>query len=238
MPPTLDRLLYVDDSGHPQSGLIVYGWVEFAPDRWSSVLGAWLDTRKRLWRDFGIPVTRELHTTDYINGRGRISKRLPSRHVPDGVEHWRDFGHEVARECLGTLASLEGLAVGSVWRRDPCRDFGENKYASYVDLVARLERELAASASLGMVFMDGDARDPLFRTAHRALVRSRRHVIEDAIHLDSRGSHLVQMADLVAWTANAHVDRHAGNEFAWGWYEQYLSQRDRNRVPCELAEGC
>lgn len=63
MSDALTRLIYIDDSGHPASGLVVYGWVEFAPDRWASVLKSWLDTRKRLWREFSIAVTEELHTT-------------------------------------------------------------------------------------------------------------------------------------------------------------------------------
>ena len=62
MPSTLDRLIYVDDSGHPQTGTVVFGWIEFSPDRWNSILGTWLDTRRRLWRDFGVPVT-EVSTT-------------------------------------------------------------------------------------------------------------------------------------------------------------------------------
>lgn len=28
----LERMIYVDDSGHPRSGMVVYGWVEFSPD--------------------------------------------------------------------------------------------------------------------------------------------------------------------------------------------------------------
>jgi hypothetical protein len=51
MPEVLDRLIYIDDSGHPASGLVVYGWIEFSPDRWASVLKTWLETRKRLWRE-------------------------------------------------------------------------------------------------------------------------------------------------------------------------------------------
>ena len=49
MPPrTLDRLVYIDDSGDPRTGLAVYGWIEFAPDRWHDVLGGWLEHRKQL----------------------------------------------------------------------------------------------------------------------------------------------------------------------------------------------
>lgn len=78
-------------------------------------------------------------------------------------------------------------------------------------MVARFERELRESDSLGLVVMDGDG--------------------TDAIHLDSCTSPLVQMADLVAWSAHVHVDRHAGNEFAWDWYTKHVAERDPNREP-------
>ena len=234
MSPNLDRLVYVDDSGHPATGLVVYGWVEFRPDRWAGVLQAWLETRKRLWRDFAIPIVEELHTTAYVNGRARISRRLPDRHVHDGVEYWKDFGREVAVECLETLRCAEGLTVGAVWRKRPPAELAQTRREVYAELITRFETQLAGSTSLAMVFMDGDGSDSSYRTTHRNLKLTERRVIEDAIHLDSRASQLVQMADLVAWSANAHIDRHAGNEFAWDWYSHHLAERDPLRGPQEV----
>lgn len=230
----LNRMIYVDDSGHPQSGLVVYGWIEFPPDHWAGVLRSWLDTRKRLWREFGIPVVEELHTTEYVNGRGRISKRIPDRHVHAGVEYWKDFGREVALECLQTLRSSEGLRVGAVWRKDDPQHLARTRQEAYAALVTQFEHELAEEESLALIFMDGDGSDTSYRSTHRNLKLAERRVIEDAIHLDSHGSQLVQMADLVAWSANAHVDRHAHNEFAWEWYTKYFSERDPARVPKEI----
>jgi len=227
----LDRLLYVDDSGTPSEGLVVYGWVEFAPDRWASVLGSWLALRKRLARDSSVPVTTELHSTAFINGRGRISHRIPDRHVHDGVDYWKDFGRELAQECLDTLRSCEGLRVGAVWRRGEPGEIATTRRETYAALIQRLEDELARADSLAMVLMDGDGSDTSYRSTHRDLTLSRRRVIEDAIYLDSRSSQLIQMADLVAWTAHVAVDQHAGNEFAWDWYDTYLAQRDPDRGP-------
>lgn len=227
-------MIYIDDSGHPASGLVIYGWVEFSPDHWASVLKTWLDTRKRLWREYAIAVTEELHTTQYVNGRGRISKAVPERHIHDGVQYWKDFGREVAVECLETLRSTEGLSVGAVWRRGAPADIAKTRRDAYAALVARFERELQESSTLAIVFMDGDGSDTSYRSTHRSLRLADRRVIEDAIHLDSRSSQLVQMADLVAWSANAHVDPASGNEFAWRWYADYLSERDRGRSPEEI----
>lgn len=234
MPARLDRMIYVDDSGHPQSGLAVYGWIEFSPDRWRSVLRSWLDTRKLLWREFGIPITTELHTTNYANGRGRISKRIPERHIHDGHEYWKDFGREVAHQCLETLRCTEGLTLGAVYRWGKPDDLARTKRELYADLVSRVESELAATDSLGLIFMDGDGSDSSYRTTHRGLALAERRVIEDAIHIDSSGSQLVQMADLVAWSANVAVDHHPKNEFAAQWYSDYLSERDPKRRPQEM----
>lgn len=234
MPLHLNRLIYADDSGHPQTGLVVYGWIEFSPDHWSSVLRSWLDMRKRLWRDYRIPVTKELHTTEYVNGRGRISTQVPDRHLHNGVEYWKDFGREVALECLETLRCTEGLSIGAVYRRGDPKDLAVTRAQAYEALVERFEEELVSSESLGLVVMDGDGSDISYRNAHRNLELSKRHLIEDAIHLDSRSSQLVQMADLVAWSANSAVDNHAGNEFAWNWYSDHLAERDRNRSPQEI----
>lgn len=226
-------MIYIDDSGRPQSGLAVYGWIEFSPDRWRSVLRSWLDTRKRLWREYRVPVTTELHTTAYANGRGRISTRIPDKHLHDGVEYWKDFGREVALECLHTLRSTEGVTVGSVYRRGAPEEFASTKRELYGALVARFERELHATGILALVFMDGDGSDTSYRSAHRGLPLASRRVIEDAIHIDSSASQLIQMADLVAWCANATIDRTEKNNFAEQWYTDHLAERDPQRRPVE-----
>lgn len=179
-------------------------------------------------------MVQELHATAYVNGRGRISKRIPDRHVHNGVEFWKDFGREVAVECLETLRCTENLTVGAVWRRGAPGDITRTRQETYAALIQRLERELASSESLAMVFMDGDGSDSSYRSTHRSLKLTDRRVIEDAVHIDSRISQLVQMADLEAWSANAHVDRHQGNEFAWGWYATHLAERDPRREPEEI----
>jgi hypothetical protein len=235
VPAHIDRMIYMDDSGHQQSGLAVYGWIEFRPDRWSSVLRAWLDTRKLLWREFHIAPQTELHTTAYVNGRGRISKKLPDRHVHNGVEFWKDFGREVALQCLQTVKSTEGLIVGSVYRRGEPARIAETKRELYGDLISRFEAELVATDSLGIVVMDGDGSDTSYRSTHRQLKLDQRRIIEDAIHLDSKTSQLVQMADLVAWSAYTSVDRHDHNTFAWDWYADYLAERDPHRGPQQLS---
>lgn len=174
----------------------VSGWIKISPDHWRSVLRCWLDTRKRLWREFGIPITEKLHTTAYVNGRGRISKSISGRHVHDGHEYWKDFGREVAHERLEALRCAEGLSLGAIYRRGKPGNLAQIKRELYAELATRVEHELLEFDSLAMIFMDGDGADGSCRTARRGLALAERRVIEDAIHIDSAGSQLIQMADL------------------------------------------
>ena len=231
----LNRLFYVDDSGHPQSGLVVYGWISFEPSKWSGVLGSWIANRKRLVKGFGIPVAKELHMTDYVLGRGRIAQRPPEELVINGNILWRELGPQVAIECLETMSSIEGLQVGAVYRqRDPKR-IQQTRRDLYGELLQIFEEQLQNEDSLGMVFMDGDGSDSVYRDSHRALPRAKRRIIEDPVYTDSRTSQLIQMADHVAWCANSSIARIPKHEFAHDWYEKYLAQRDCfNRASKEL----
>ncbi|GAA1441767.1 hypothetical protein [Leifsonia poae] len=43
------------------------------------------------------------------------------------------------------------------------------------------------------------------------------------------------MADLVAYTAYAHVNKHSLNEFAWDWYTRYLAANDPAGSPQQIV---
>lgn len=231
MPLSLDRLIYVDDSGHPRSGLVVYGWIEFHPSRWSSILRTWLDLRKRHWREYKIPITQELHGTEFVNGRGRISTDVPREFTNNGVELWKELGRQVALECLETIRCTEGLAVGAVYSFGSPAHLAETRTTTYTKLVASLEQRQSQSQSLAMIIMDGNGSDTTYREIHRNLDLDSRYLIEDALQVESKDSHFIQMADLVAWTANAYIDQHAKNKFVRVWYLRFLTERDPRREP-------
>jgi hypothetical protein len=227
----LERMIYVDDSGNPRSGLVVFGWVEFAPNAWGRVVETWLDCRRAIWRSHTIPISLELHTTDLVHGRSRLAQRVPDRYVHDGAPYLKDLGRDVAQICLNTIRSVEGLRIGSVYRQATDTDTASAKQQVYAALVGRWEEELAASDTLGMVIMDGDGTDQSYRQAHRSLPLRERRLIEDTLFLDSRASLIMQMADLVAWCANTTLDPVPQNAFAHNWYAEYLAERDPVREP-------
>lgn len=74
------------------------------------------------------------------------------------------------------------------------------------------------------VSMDGDGSAQSYFKAHRSLPLDTRHVIEDPMFHDSERSQWTQMADLVAYAAYMHVDQLPRNKFAWGWYQDFLSE--------------
>src|SRR4051812_43255451 len=97
----MTRLLYVDDSGSVDYGLIVYGWVEVAPEGWRRGLRAWLNLRKELVAEYAVHVPTELHCCKYIQGRHEISTAPPDRFLDaDGNVKWKDLGRDVAVRCL------------------------------------------------------------------------------------------------------------------------------------------
>lgn len=132
------------------------------------------------------------------------------------------------------MRSIEGLRVGAVYRQATQSTFAAEKAATYERLISRFEMEMKTSQNLAIVFMDGDGSDTSFRDVHRRLARRDRNVIEDPIYTDSKTSQLMQMADHVAWCANASIARVPKHEFSHDWYSGYLSERDLERLPKEI----
>lgn len=236
-PPTalhgIERMIYVDDSyDDKHSGVIVFGWVEVAPHLWRTALRTWLEHRKRLVADFAVPVSQELHSTAFMNGRGNInadpSVLSPAYLDSKGEVLKKDLGRDVALRCLETVRDCTDVRVGAAWtqtdRRGP--DFAAEKYALYGRLLNRLDREHAARGTFALMSMDGD--DVHFRQAHRELKLDSRHIIEDPHVHDSKRSQWIQIADMVAYTALMSLNRHARNEFGQGWYGDYLAAKDVN----------
>lgn len=222
-------MFYMDDSGVHSTGWVVFSWIECTLCDWRRGLRAWLDLRKALYAQYSIPPAYHLHARKFIPGRGH----------PSTDQEWnrqKAKRGEVVVQALAAIADSEHLKVGTVYRRTRKKHhaYATEKAEVYKALVNHLEDRLAKADELGLVFMDGDGTNPMYRAAHRELKLDSRRVIEDPLFHRSRISQWIQMADLAAYTAYQGLQRHEGKEFMWDWYDQYLGPRDVNGGPLEV----
>ncbi|GAA1898134.1 DUF3800 domain-containing protein [Streptantibioticus ferralitis] len=218
------RIFYIDDSGAESTGYVVYGWAEVDIAQWSKALRRWLDFRKRLYTDAGIPADYELHATQFIPGRGE----------PSGNRAWdrrKKNRAQVAQNALATIAAMPGTFAGAVYRHTPKRGraYHGERAAVYEALLADLDARLGATGDHGVIVMDGDGSDPTYQREHRKLKLATRHIVEDPWFLGSNTSQPVQAADLLAYTAYQAVQRHEGKRFMWDWWARLLPAADPPR---------
>jgi hypothetical protein len=181
------RLYYVDDSGSPQSGWIVYGSVEVRAEDWCAASQQWLDFRGYLFAAYGIPVYNELHAYQFINGRGNPSH--------DAAWNRRKaFRHQVTVEALQAVARLPGVRVQVVVRRTSARRdaYAREQCEVYRCFLDGATDQLRAADEFGTVVMDGNGTDYRYKAVHRRLKFDQRRILEDPAHQQAHQSHLVQ----------------------------------------------
>jgi hypothetical protein len=224
------RLFYVDDSGSPQSGIVVYSWLECDAADWRNGLQSWLDLRQQLWTTYGIAPDYPIHAAPFAAVRGNPTSdpRWNRRH---------DQRQHVMRTLLAHLAATEGIHIGTVYRRTTARRdaYARHRAEVYQQLVTHLDRRLARQHEHGLVLTDGDGSDGTYAAAHQALTIERRRVVEDPqFPRRSKRNPWLQLADLVAWTAYHHLHRSDNRRYAWNWYDRYLTTRDVNGGPSKI----
>nr|WP_249776835.1 DUF3800 domain-containing protein [Leifsonia sp. C5G2] len=205
-------MCYVDDSGDSRYGVTLTGLlVEDA--RWAEVLNAWLEGRRRIHREFGVPKTAELHAATLYKGRGQYCE-TSAQNARFGTAKRAATG----RIMLSTLSKNATFDVFRVGVTDV------SKPISYARFVAWLEDWAERADSQLMVMYDGQQglgrpgeqlgpprdrelwetaiRDATpYREVHRSLDIGQRRIIEDVMMQDSRYSQLIQAADLIAYGA-------------------------------------
>jgi len=223
------RLFYVDDSGAESTGFVVYSWIECAIHDWRLGLRGWLDLRKALYAEYGVPPAYELHATKFIRGSGNPST-MP------GWNRRKQNRSDVMRSALATIGTTAELKTGTVYRHSAARGvaYQAERVQVYEALVAHLDERVGAAGEVGMILMDGDGTATGYYNAHRALKLAHRNIIEDPLFVPAHRSAWVQMADLVAWTAYQGLLRHPGKRFAWNWYDEHLRASDVNGGPQAL----
>lgn len=213
------RWYYVDDSGSPQTGWIVYGFVEVGAEDWCAASEHWLDFRKHLYTAYGIPTQYELHAYQFINGRGN-----PSQDVT--WNRRKAFRYQVAVEALQAVAGMPGARVGAVARRTNARRdaYAREQQDVYRCFLDKITDRLRAMAEHGAVIMDGNGTDERYKQAHGELKTGDRRIIEDPVPKPAHQSGLVQVADLVSYVAYQAVLRDPTRIAMHDWFYDTFGQ--------------
>ena len=222
------RLFYIDDSGAGQTGYAVYAWLTCDASAWTSGLTAWLQFRRSIEDEHGIPPGYELHTGQFLAGRGR-----PSRDPTWNLR--RSNRIDVAQRALQVIARSDALTVGAAYRRfvKPTH-LGLARAGLYRAVLTTLHDQLIDADSVGLIFVDGDGSDPTYQAAHRSLDHRSRRIIEDPLFQTSHRSQWMQMADLIAYAAYQSLVKDPARQFCWNWYDKYLRSSDPGAGPVEL----
>lgn len=223
------RMFYIDDSGAPDTGWIIYSWIEVSISDWRLGLRAWLDLRKDLFARFKIPPSEELHASPFLNGRGEPSN-------DPTFNRSKKARANVFTEALKVIGSSSQLRVGTFYRQTTARgkSYNSERGEVYAELVHRVDARLGSAGEHGLIFMDGVGTDPAYYAAHRSLKLSSRNIIEDPLFQHSHRSQWVQMADLAAYAAYQSLIRIPRKRFAWEWYPTLLGPIDLNGGPVKV----
>lgn len=205
------RLFYVDDSGDERRMLLTA--VGIPAERWTDCLTAWLDWRRSLYAEHGVPAGFELHAGHFVTGRGNPAPTAADGSQPS-INTSKPLRRRIYRSALEIIAQLP-VQVLTVHRGDT------NKMAAYRELLARMELTLAGSNTIGIVVVDG--LDEGHRAEHRELELATRHILEDPWMQPAHHSQFIQIADLIVHSAFQAVVRNPSREFMWEWYEGLLS---------------
>lgn len=184
-------LVYVDDSGNENQDLLTA--LAIPVDDWAEALERWKKFREWVHTKFGIPPSTELHALDLgtnsSDGRGPL------------VGLRKEQRNKVAKSAFSTLRSTPTLRALSIYKNVP-----EGSGSLYEPLIEFLGEFCQFHDSFAVVWYDGTAKslEDITRSVHRALPDDRR-VLEDPRGYSSADSHLIQMADFVAYSAHHAV---------------------------------
>lgn len=210
-------LHYLDDSGAHDSGYITFTWLALSPERQATAMRQWMAFRTDLYTRYRIPPHARLHATTLVAG-----------YSPASINHGyltRAAGEAIVREGLYVIASIDGLTVGTVYRRFH-RDPTSAKQQLYRALVAHLAHDLRCAATTGTIIIDGDGADHLYADTHHQLDPAISDLLDGPLFRSADHDQWVQMADLAAWSAYQSIVRKRSKRHLWSWYPLTLGRLD------------
>jgi hypothetical protein len=193
------HIVYIDDSKDAE--LCCFSALLIPAEQWRNSLEVLLEARRAMRDTDGIYITKEMHATDWVGGRGNISKNV----VPKGARA------RLFRFYLERIAGLPGLAIINA-----CGPI-KKEYDLFQRLMNRVERNMKSNDSRCVILCDeGKSYDFLLRkmrrfnpipsqmgqwqdgSASQNIVVER--IIEDIIYRNSERNFFIQAADFCAFS--------------------------------------
>lgn len=219
------RLYYVDDSGDGRK-IVAFAALGVDLDHSDDAMRQWLAFRAELSADARllIPTTAPLHAEELAGVRGRHVHRA---RTADRELH-RRHTREVILRGLHTVARFTGVRVRAVYRETD--DYARDRPDLYAALLRQIDAELAATGRHGVLIVDGDGTEAALRRAHRSLSEAGRRIVGDPLFVPARENHLLQAADLVAYSAFQNIAKRENRRFMWDWFGEVLPGADGPRA--------
>lgn len=221
------RMYYVDDSGDPTKGIAVYSWIEVDTAQAAEATTVWLRFRQQLFESHQIPTDFELHSTDFLAGRGHPSSE-------GKMNHSKTARHEIFVDALKIIGDLPGVSVGAVYRKSSRRRnaFAEAMRDAFCRLALGIDRRLFLGDLQGIMVIDGegDGSCRFYTRLFRSLDLSGKQLIAAPVFQPSDESQWIQIADIVAYAAYQSVIKRPDREFCWTWYEDYIDPEGPREV--------
>jgi hypothetical protein len=191
------HFVYIDDS--KDNKLACFSALLVPADSWNDCLNRLLAIRRTIKQSDGIPLRMEIHTTDWLGGKGRLV-----RHLKKG-DRVRIYNYLLAGVTMLPNVRLINAAVPQ-----------HEEQRAFEWLLNRIHKNMAVADSRAVIFSDqGKSYDKLFRRMRRYnfipsrigrwetgaisknLVLDR--IIEDIVYRDSERSLFIQAADACAY---------------------------------------
>jgi len=201
------RMYFVDDSGEPTRGIAVYSWIEVDTAQATEAMNVWLRFRQQLFERHQIPTDVEIHSTNFLAGRGHPS-------TEDKVNKSKIVRREIFIDALKIIGDLPGVSIGAVYRSSPRRrnSFAEAMRETFCRLVLGIDRRLFLGNLQGIIVIDGegDGSCRFYTRVYRSLNLSGQQLIAGPFFEPSYDSQWIQIADIVAYTAFSGFTKNKG----------------------------
>ncbi len=204
-------LVYVDDSGDETQDLLTA--VAIPVTSWTALLEGWKKYRRWVAKKFEIPTSTELHALDLGTNSKNVRGGLPAMRPGNR--------NKIATAGFQTLAASQARVLTMY---APVPEGSGKLYSELVDFVHEF---CLFHDSHAVMYYDGTAESlrKITTSVHRNLDYNRR-VLEDPRGYSSSESHLIQMADFVAYSAHQAML----NQLGTGKADTFLREKAYSRL--------